>query len=154
MSPRRAPSPSADQQPATSIEAHVHAVVTILRALATELPVPQLDLEERLGVSGRTLRRYIAALKSAGFDIQTRRGQGYQLRFVPENWQGFLPASVVAELASLRVMEHALPIPQSRAQAPLAALVDELLRGASGDLAKVEERLKRAIAWREEVPRK
>ncbi|MEO7993754.1 MAG: WYL domain-containing protein [bacterium] len=152
--PRRVPpSEMSEAQQATALEQHVLALLKLMQKLATEKPVASGDLEDLLNVSGRTIRRYIATLKNLGYDIRTRRNQGYQLTFRPEQWQGFLPVNVLTELRTLEVLRSSIPLPNTLAKDTLGSLIQSTLDESSGDLKRTAERLQRALAWRGDIPR-
>lgn len=143
--PRRARALSPEDQLSSSIGVHAHHLLTFLRELAIESPVPSGVLEEKLGVSDRTIRRYKEALEKEGFTIETRRGQGYQLKYVPEQWGPFLPSSVRTQLHLLEMMTELAALPAVQAQNFARELIDEVVRDSSRDSEALRQRLKHAV---------
>lgn len=138
----------------TGVDGHVRILLQLLRRLASEEPVPSVDLEAELDISSRTLRRYIKALKDNGLTgIQTVRGKGYQLAFHLGDWEQLLPRTLVADLAELRILEHLHPLPVTITKRAQIQMLNSLLKQASGDIRKVEDRLSRSLLVREEIPR-
>jgi len=143
--PRRARALSPEDQLNSSIGIHAHHLLTFLRLLASEEPIPSGQLEETLGVSDRTVRRYKEALEREGFQIETRRGQGYQLKYVPAQWLPFLPSSVRTQIMTLGVMTEVAALPAMQVQKVATQLLDEVVRDASRDSEALRKRLERAV---------
>lgn len=143
--PRRAKGLTPEEQQASSISVHAKHLLLFLEALAGEAPVSSVELEARMGVSGRTIRRYKEALASQGFDIQTRRNQGYQLKYVPEEWVRILPQSIHKQLLSLDIMLKTAALPSLQVQEAVDVLSKQLLDSTSRNTEMLQQRLKRAI---------
>lgn len=143
--PRRAKGLTPEEQQASSISIHAKHLLVFLEALASEAPVSSIDLETRLGVSGRTIRRYKEALANQGFEIKTRRGQGYQLKYVPEHWVRILPQSIHKQLLSLDIMLKTAAQPSLQVQEAVDTLSKQILDRTSRNTEMLQVRLKRAI---------
>ena len=117
-------------------------LLTILNEVTTRPGLRPVELAEELGVSERTLRRDLAELRGAGFDLEWEEGYQLQERLALEGAAGS-PGGTLPVLyeQQLRLVRGLYPELSDRiraeveAQAPqhLALLFQQAIERATGD---------------------